>query len=44
MLAENLVDSYKPSEKNSAEHHMSIQYKDVNENIVNEPKEANVGG
>ncbi|KAK7278828.1 hypothetical protein RJT34_23866 [Clitoria ternatea] len=42
MLAENLVDPYKSSEKNSAEHHMSIQFRDVDGDIINEPKEANV--
>ncbi|TKY53265.1 PHOTOPERIOD-INDEPENDENT EARLY FLOWERING 1 [Spatholobus suberectus] len=42
MLAENLVDAYKPAENNSAEHHMSIQCKDVHGDIINEPKEADV--
>lgn len=44
MLAENLVDAYKPVENNSPDHHLSSQYKDVDGDIVNEPKEANVGG
>ena len=42
MLAENLVDPYKSAENNSAEHHMSIQCKDVHD-VINEPKEADVG-
>ncbi|RZC25456.1 Protein PHOTOPERIOD-INDEPENDENT EARLY FLOWERING 1 isoform D [Glycine soja] len=41
MLAENLVDPYKSAENNSAEHHMSIQCKDVHD-VINEPKEADV--
>ncbi|MCI04674.1 protein PHOTOPERIOD-INDEPENDENT EARLY FLOWERING 1-like, partial [Trifolium medium] len=44
MLAENLVDAHTPAEKISAEHHMSIQCKDIDGDIINEPKEANVGG
>lgn len=47
MLAENLVDSTsadKPAEKNSAEHHIGIQYKDSHRDITNGPKEANVCG
>lgn len=43
MLAENLVDAYKPAENNSAEHHMNVQCKYVHGDIINEPKEANVG-
>lgn len=42
MLAENLVDAYKPAENNSAEHHMNVQCKYVHGDIINEPKEANV--
>ncbi|XP_045807406.1 protein PHOTOPERIOD-INDEPENDENT EARLY FLOWERING 1 isoform X2 [Trifolium pratense] len=42
MLAENLVDAHTPAEKISAEHHMSIQCKDIDGDIINEPKEANV--
>jgi len=44
MLAENLVDANAPAEKNSAEHQMSFQCKDIGGDIINEPKEANVGG
>ncbi|RDX89510.1 Actin-related protein 3, partial [Mucuna pruriens] len=43
MLVENLVDPYKSVENNFAEHHMSIQCKDVHGDIINEPKEAVVG-
>ncbi|XP_061364443.1 protein PHOTOPERIOD-INDEPENDENT EARLY FLOWERING 1 isoform X2 [Gastrolobium bilobum] len=42
MLAENLVDTYKPAEKIPAEYDMSIQYKDVHGDFISEPKEANV--
>lgn len=42
MLAENLVDANAPAEKNSAEHQMSFQCKDIGGDIINEPKEANV--
>ncbi|KAL9319263.1 hypothetical protein ACSQ67_015780 [Phaseolus vulgaris] len=42
MLAENLVDTHKSGENNSAEHHMSIQHKDVHGDVINEPKEADV--
>ncbi|MED6121982.1 hypothetical protein PIB30_035419 [Stylosanthes scabra] len=31
-------------EKSSIEHHTSSQYKDIDTNIINEPKEADVGG
>jgi len=44
MLAENLVDANAPAEKNSTEHQMSFQCKDIGGDIINEPKEANVGG
>lgn len=44
MLAENLVDVSTPAEKKSAEHHLSIQYKVIDGDIINEPKGANVGG
>ena len=43
MLAENLVDTHKSGENNSAEHHMGIQHKDVHGDVINEPKEADVG-
>ncbi|XP_012570467.1 protein PHOTOPERIOD-INDEPENDENT EARLY FLOWERING 1 isoform X2 [Cicer arietinum] len=42
MLAENLVDVSTPAEKKSAEHHLSIQYKVIDGDIINEPKGANV--
>lgn len=44
MLAENLVDAYKPVEKNSSELQMGMKYKDVDEDNTNEPKEVDVGG
>ncbi|XP_027363680.1 protein PHOTOPERIOD-INDEPENDENT EARLY FLOWERING 1 isoform X2 [Abrus precatorius] len=39
MLAENLVDAYKSAEKISVEHHLSIQDKNIDGDIINEPKE-----
>jgi len=38
MLAENLVDAHKSGENNSAEHH-----KDAHGDVINEPKEGDVG-
>ncbi|KAK7267339.1 hypothetical protein RIF29_20008 [Crotalaria pallida] len=42
MLAENLVDSYKPVKKNSPELQMRTEYKDVDRDITDEAKEVNV--
>ncbi|XP_019414895.1 PREDICTED: protein PHOTOPERIOD-INDEPENDENT EARLY FLOWERING 1 isoform X1 [Lupinus angustifolius] len=42
MLAENLVDAYKPQKQNSPELQMCTEYKDVDGDNTNEAKEVNV--
>lgn len=43
MLAENLVDSHNPVQQSPVQEHLSIQYKEADENNAEEISEFNIG-
>lgn len=43
MLAENLVDNYKPVQQHPVQDQLSIKHKEVDENNTNESSELNAG-